>query len=207
MQIPSDWKSCIRCRLHQTRTHMVFGVGNPNARIMFIGEGPGQSEDETGVPFVGPAGHLLDRLLAQVGLTRDEVYITNVVACRPPRNREPEVDEILACLPRLEGQITTINPRVLIALGKQAIETLTCQFGTVSGFLTLPGLVWKPRGVQHRTPPIPVVPMYHPSYFLRLIQADKVKARLELQGAAQILKAVSKSVLDGAFRTPRLLPF
>lgn len=169
---PPEWVACTRCPLHQTRINLVYGVGsNPKAKVMLIGEGPGQLEDEWGEPFVGPAGHLLNKLLRQVGLTRAGVYITNVVCCRPPNNREPEVNEILACLPRLEKQIQQVNPKVLIALGKTAIETLTCRYGAVSSFLETPGLTWRPRTIQWVGEPIPVVPMYHPSFLLRNLRA------------------------------------
>ena len=112
---------CTKCPLHQGRTHVVPGEGNPRAEILFIGEGPGQDEDRQGRPFVGRAGQLLNKLLAEIGLKREEVYIANVVKCRPPNNRDPHDEEILACWPYLEAQIRLINPLMIITLGRHSL--------------------------------------------------------------------------------------
>jgi hypothetical protein len=108
---------CTRCKLHRGRTHLVFGEGSPQARLVFVGEGPGQEEDVAGRPFVGEAGRLLTRIIRAMGLTREEVYICNVVKCRPPRNRDPERDEVETCIPFLKQQLTLIRPEVLCTLG------------------------------------------------------------------------------------------
>lgn len=120
-QIASDVVACTRCVLSETRTNAVPGDGPPNAAVMFIGEGPGQNEDQQGLPFVGRAGKLLDSLLDEVPLKREDVYITNVVKCRPPGNRDPEPDEVAACLPYLEAQIELIDPRVIVTLGRHSM--------------------------------------------------------------------------------------
>ena len=120
--IAEEVRGCPRCKLAQTRRHAVPGEGPPTSAIMFIGEGPGAREDETGVPFVGAAGQFLESLLASIGLTRDDVFITNVVKCRPPRNRDPEPDEIDACKPYLGRQLRLIDPDVIVTLGRFAME-------------------------------------------------------------------------------------
>src|SRR5689334_9886075 len=107
---------CTRCKLHQRRTNVVFGVGNPHAELVFVGEGPGHDEDIQGIPFVGRAGQLLTQMILAMGLKRDDVYIANVVKCRPPENRAPEKDEIATCLPFLFRQLTNINPKVIVCL-------------------------------------------------------------------------------------------
>lgn len=119
--IATEVISCTRCVLSETRTKAVPGDGSPNAAVLFIGEGPGQNEDEQGLPFVGRAGKLLDSLLDEVPLKREDVYITNVVKCRPPGNRDPEPDEVAACLPYLEAQIELIDPRVIVTLGRHSM--------------------------------------------------------------------------------------
>ncbi len=120
-QIAGAVRSCTRCVLAETRTNAVPGDGSPTAAVMFIGEGPGQNEDEQGLPFVGRAGKLLDSLLEQVPLQRSDVFITNVVKCRPPGNRDPEPGEVAACMPYLEAQIDLINPRVIVTLGRHSM--------------------------------------------------------------------------------------
>ena len=148
---------CTRCRLHEQRTHVVFGVGDPRARLMFIGEGPGADEDAQGEPFVGRAGKKLDQMIEAIGLRREEVYIANVVKCRPPQNREPERDEVATCSPFLFRQIATIRPRVIVALGAPATRTL---LNTRVGITKL-------RGTWHSFRGIPVMPTFHPAYLLR----------------------------------------
>lgn len=122
---PEIDRDCQRCRLSEGRTQLVVGSGNESARLMFIGEAPGRKEDEGGMPFIGAAGRILDGLLARAGLSRDEIYICNVVKCRPPQNRNPKPDEIAACRPYLELQIARIAPEIIVALGSVAAEALT----------------------------------------------------------------------------------
>ena len=117
-------KDCTKCRLHQGRTKFVFGVGNPNATVMFIGEGPGKDEDLKGEPFVGRAGQLLDKILAAIQFDRTQVYIANVVKCRPPNNRDPQPDEMSECMPYLKRQIEIINPRLICCLGRISAQSL-----------------------------------------------------------------------------------
>ena len=150
-------KDCQRCRLSRNRNCLVFGSGNPKAELMFVGEGPGYEEDKQGQPFVGAAGQLLTRIIAAMKLTREAVYICNVVKCRPPGNRNPEADEIRTCLPFLERQIQAVRPRVICALGNVAVRSL---LGT-----QLP--VSRLRGRFHDHHGIPVMPTYHPAYLLR----------------------------------------
>ena len=116
--------NCQKCRLCAARTHAVPGEGNPHARLMFIGEGPGRDEDLTGRPFVGRAGQLLDKMIAAIGLSREEVYIANVVKCRPPQNRAPEMDEVAACMPYLRAQVGLIRPQVIVLLGSSALGAI-----------------------------------------------------------------------------------
>ena len=116
--------ACEKCRLCQTRTNVVLGEGDLHAPLMFIGEGPGQQEDETGRPFVGAAGHLLDRMLAAIGLRREQVYICNIVKCRPPQNRVPEADERAACMDYLRQQVALVRPKVIVCLGSTPTRAL-----------------------------------------------------------------------------------
>ncbi|MEI6206367.1 MAG: uracil-DNA glycosylase [Desulfuromonadales bacterium] len=148
---------CQRCKLGATRKNLVFGVGNPKARLVFVGEGPGADEDEKGEPFVGKAGGVLDRLIMAMGLTREDVYICNVVKCRPPGNRDPEQDEVAACSPFLLRQIHSIHPEVIVALGRPASHTL----------LGSKELISRLRGKFRDFHGIPLMPTYHPSYLLR----------------------------------------
>lgn len=149
---------CKRCKLHKGRTNIVFGVGSPKADIVFVGEGPGRDEDLQGEPFVGRAGQLLTRIVEAMGLKRQDVYICNVVKCRPPENRDPESDEISACRPFLEKQLYVIKPKVIVALGNIAIQTL---LNTPARITELRGrFYWYREGIK-------VMPTYHPSYLLR----------------------------------------
>ncbi len=148
---------CRGCRLCEERNTIVFGGGNPSAGIVFIGEGPGANEDIQGVPFVGRAGKLLDRILASINLDRDSVFITNIVKCRPPGNRTPTKDEVAACWWILEEQIRIMQPGVIVALGAPASRTMT---GSSEG-------IGKLRGSIHRYGDIPVIPTYHPAALLR----------------------------------------
>jgi len=162
-QIRADMGDCTRCRLHQGRTQIVFGDGNPNARLVFVGEGPGADEDAQGLPFVGRAGQLLTQMIENtarregISLTRSQVYICNVVKCRPPGNRTPEPDEIETCSPFLFRQLAAIRPKAICLLGATAARAL---LGAREG-------VTKLRGRWFRWRDIPVMVTYHPSYLLR----------------------------------------
>ena len=151
---------CRRCKLYGGRTRLVFGDGAANARLMFVGEAPGAEEDKQGVPFVGAAGQLLNKMLNKLGLRREEVYIANILKSRPPGNRDPEADEIAACLPFLEKQIQAIRPRVIVTLGRIATHAL---LGTKEPLTRL-------RGHWQRYHDIRVMPTFHPSYLLRVPQ-------------------------------------
>jgi len=144
---------CRRCPLGETRTQVVFGVGDPHARLMFIGEGPGKNEDLQGEPFVGAAGRFLDELLGSIGLVRAQVYIANVVKCRPPGNRDPLPDEIETCTPFLARQIELIDPTVVATLGKFATQYV---LGTTAGITRLRGKLYRVGGRR-------VVPVLHPA--------------------------------------------
>jgi DNA polymerase len=148
---------CQRCRLSKERRNIVFGEGSPDARLMFIGEGPGREEDLQGRPFVGDAGQVLTNLIRKMGLRREDVYIANIVKCRPPNNRDPEDDERVACIPFLERQIDIIEPKIIIALGRIAAQTLT---GSNIPITKLRGNFFKYRD-------IPVMPTFHPAYLIR----------------------------------------
>ena len=155
--IRADLGDCTRCKLHGGRTTLVFGVGNPAADLMFVGEGPGADEDLQGIPFVGRAGQLLTQIIKAMGYERDAVYIANVVKCRPPGNRNPEPDEIAECQPFLMRQIEAIRPRVIVALGKFAAQTL----------LSTTEPITRMRGRFHTLGGVAVMPTFHPSYLLR----------------------------------------
>jgi uracil-DNA glycosylase len=154
---------CRRCKLAGGRQTIVFGQGHPQARLMFVGEAPGADEDEQGLAFVGKAGQLLTRIIEAMGLTRDDVYIANIIKCRPPQNRNPEPDEILSCQPFLERQIGLIQPRVLVALGKFAGQFLLKTAEPITRFR---GRLGEYRGIQ-------VMPTFHPAYLLRNPGAKK----------------------------------
>jgi uracil-DNA glycosylase family 4 len=159
--LATEVSTCTACGLAAGRTQTVFGEGNPDAEIMFIGEGPGQNEDEQGRPFVGRASQLLDKQISAMGLDRSEVYIANVVKCRPPGNRNPQADEVDACSPYLQQQIATIRPRVIITLGGPAAKLI---LNTAEGITRLRG-TW--HTYPHVDPPVPVMPTFHPAYLLR----------------------------------------
>jgi len=173
---------CRRCPLCETRTKTVFGVGDRHAELMFIGEGPGQDEDQQGEPFVGRAGQLLDKMLAAIGLAREQVYIANIVKCRPPRNRNPEPNEAAACRAFLQRQIALIRPKLIISLGAVSANNL---LGNTDAVGRLRG---KPHQYQPAdgTDPIPLIVTYHPSYYLRT-PAEKAKGWQDLQ---QIIKTL-----------------
>jgi uracil-DNA glycosylase family 4 len=155
---------CKRCKLCRERTHLVFGEGNPQARLVFVGEGPGRDEDMEGRPFVGEAGKLLTKIIENgMGLEREDVYICNVVKCRPPKNRVPERDEIEACLPFLNRQLEIISPEVICALGLTATQSI----------LGRPFAMNRDRGNWVSYMDVPMMPTYHPAYLLRNLSAKR----------------------------------
>jgi DNA polymerase len=155
--IRADIGDCTRCKLHEHRTNIVFGEGNPNARLVFVGEGPGADEDATGRPFIGRAGQLLDKIIAAIGMKRDECYIANVVKCRPPQNRTPERDEVATCEQFLFRQLSFIRPKVIVALGSPAFQCLMKTKDTIT----------RSRGQWLDWNGIKVMPTFHPAYLLR----------------------------------------
>lgn len=175
---------CQRCRLAKGRNKLVFADGDPNAQLMFVGEGPGADEDAQGLPFVGRAGQLLNNMIAAMGLKREQVYIANIVKCRPPQNRKPEPDEANTCTPFLERQIEIVRPRVLVALGATAATYLLGMRGSIS---SMRGRIHDYRGIQ-------TVVTYHPAFLLR-DPAQKKEAWKDLQMAmaALGLKAPSRA--------------
>jgi DNA polymerase len=155
---------CRRCKLHTLgRSRIVFGVGNPEAALMFVGEAPGADEDRLGEPFVGRAGQLLTKIIEAIGLRREDVYIANAIKCRPPENRNPEPDEVAQCEPFLFRQIDAIKPRVIVALGKFAAQTLVRTTDPITRL----------RGREFRFRDAVLVPTYHPAYLLRYPQAKR----------------------------------
>jgi DNA polymerase len=148
---------CPRCGLAKTRTHVVFGEGAPNADLMVVGEAPGENEDRQGRPFVGKAGKLLDLLLMSAGFPRETVYICNVLKCRPPGNRNPQPDEVEACSPYLLRQVELVKPRLIVAFGTFAAQTLLASDVSIGRL----------RGKLHQYQGIPLVPTYHPAALLR----------------------------------------
>jgi DNA polymerase len=162
-QVREALGDCRRCRLCEGRTHIVFGDGNPHAEILFVGEGPGETEDQRGLPFVGRAGELLTQMIEKgLGIPRSSVYICNVVKCRPPNNRTPLADEVAACSPFLDGQIAAVSPRVIVALGKPAVSRLLGRDVSIT----------KVRGTWLEYRGIPMLPTFHPAYVLRQYTAE-----------------------------------
>jgi uracil-DNA glycosylase len=156
--IRAEIGDCTRCKLHTLgRKQIVFGVGNPEADLMFVGEAPGADEDEQGIPFVGRAGQLLTKIIEAIELKREDVYIANVIKCRPPQNRNPEPDEVATCEPFLFQQIDVIKPKVIVALGKFAAQTL---LRTETPISRLRGQLFDYRGAK-------LIPTFHPAYLLR----------------------------------------
>lgn len=149
--------NCQNCKLGKTRKNLVFGSGNPDAKLLVIGEGPGADEDETGYPFVGRAGQLLTAILKAINFTRQDVYIANIVKCRPPQNRKPEPDEVVECMPHLKKQIEIIRPAIILALGATAANTLLANADSLGSM----------RGRIHTFENTPLVVTYHPAALLR----------------------------------------
>lgn len=186
-RIEADFvRGCIRCKLHSQRTQTVFGAGRSRPGIVFVGEGPGAEEDRQGIPFVGRAGQLLTRMIAAMTLTRDQVYICNVVKCRPPDNRTPTDDEMQACSPYLWRQLAILRPKVIVTLGRPATQTL----------LTTKTPIGRLRGEFHDFPPpamahlglpaCPLMPTFHPAYLLRS-PGEKAKAWEDLKQVIRFL--------------------
>lgn len=181
--IQRELTDCKRCKLHRSRRTIVFGEGNPRATLMFIGEGPGYDEDVQGRPFVGKAGQLLTRIIESIKLSRQDVYIANIVKCRPPGNRNPEPDEIRACSPFLYRQIDAIRPKIICALGTIAAQTL---LDTKASISSLRGKAFNLRGIR-------VMPTFHPAYLLRnpdgkkAVWKDMKQIRAWLDGLASSL--------------------
>lgn len=161
--IRADLGDCTRCKLCKTRKNIVFGDGSPKTRVVFVGEGPGDQEDQQGLPFVGRSGQLLTQMIVAMGLSRAEVYIANVVKCRPPENRNPEPDEVATCSPFLHRQLDLIRPEVVVALGKFAAQTLLATETPIS----------KLRGQFHSYRGTKLMPTFHPAYLLRNPPAKK----------------------------------
>ncbi|HEX3987258.1 MAG TPA: uracil-DNA glycosylase [Acidobacteriaceae bacterium] len=181
--IRQDIGECTRCPLHKGRNKLVFGDGDPNARLMFVGEGPGADEDAQGLPFVGRAGQLLNNMIAAMGLSRGQVYIANIVKCRPPQNRVPEPDEANTCSPFLFRQIDVIRPEVIVALGATAATYL---LGAKSPLSALRGRIHQARGAK-------LIVTYHPAYLLRdPRQKKEAWADLQLAMAELGLKAPAR---------------
>ncbi len=181
-EIAAEVAGCRRCPLHEKRSHTVFGEGDPAADLMFVGEGPGADEDRLGRPFVGRAGRLLDDIIEKgMGLRREQVFIANVIKCRPPGNRNPEPVEIAACTPYLHAQIDLIRPKVIVALGKFAAQTLLESKSPIS---RLRGRFFDYRGIR-------LMPTFHPSYLLRQ-PGDKKLAWEDIQQVMRLLSLSPK---------------
>lgn len=180
-QLRSEVEACTRCALQQSRTQTVFGSGDPQADWMVIGEAPGEEEDRQGEPFVGPAGQLLTAMLAAIDLPREKVFIANVLKCRPPGNRDPHVEEVSECLSYLHRQVAFVRPRLVLAVGRIAAQTL----------LGVETPLAKLRGQVHRFGPLntPLIVTYHPAYLLRS-PGEKRKAWEDLKFARQTFAAL-----------------
>lgn len=175
-ELEAEVASCTLCGLCQTRTQTVFGTGNKQADWLVIGEAPGQSEDEQGKPFVGKAGQLLTEMLRAIGLEREEVFITNILKCRPPGNRDPKPDEVASCSGYLRRQRELIKPKIILAVGRISAQTL----------LNTDAPIGKLRGKVHDLDGIPLVVVYHPAYLLRSL-LEKRKAWQDLQLAIRTI--------------------
>jgi DNA polymerase len=182
--LAEEVRPCTKCQLSETRTQTVFARGNPFSEICFVGEGPGADEDAQGMPFVGAAGRLLDRMIAAMGYGRDDVYICNIVKCRPPNNRKPEQNEIDACNPYLREQLALVKPKVIVALGATAVLGL---IGSSEGITRLRGK-WK---LYKGT--VPIMPTFHPAYLLR----DPTKKRDVWHDLQEVMKHLGKPVPKG----------
>lgn len=173
-EVRGELGECTRCKLHKGRANIVFGSGSEKARLMFVGEAPGEDEDAKGLPFVGKAGQLLTKMIEAMGLRRDDVYICNTVKCRPPNNRNPEPDELAACEPFLKGQLAAVQPEAIVTLGKFAAQALLREATPITRL----------RGQWQKYQGIPVMPTFHPAYLLRS-PGEKVKVWDDLK---QVMK-------------------
>ena len=169
-EVRAELGECTRCKLHKGRHSIVFGVGSPKARLVFVGEAPGEDEDMQGIPFVGKAGQLLTKMIEAMGLSRDEVYICNTVKCRPPNNRNPEPDELGACEPFLKGQLASMRAEAIVTLGKFASQALLRDETPISRL----------RGTWREYAGVPLMPTFHPAYLLRS-PGEKGKVWSDLQ--------------------------
>jgi uracil-DNA glycosylase len=184
-RVAKEASTCTRCRLHESRTQVVFGQGSPTADLMFVGEAPGFHEDRKGYPFVGPSGQLLNRLLGEIGLRREDVYICNVVKCRPPANRDPRPDEIETCGRWLDAQLRLIDPKVIVTLGNFASKTL---LGTSTGITRLRGRTYE---FEHRV----LLPTFHPSAALRADTSGRTENRT-LNGMREDFQALARLLAE-----------
>lgn len=178
-EIRTELGDCRRCKLCQGRTNLVFGVGNPRAELVFVGEGPGAEEDAQGIPFVGKAGQLLTKMIEAMKFSRDDVYICNVVKCRPPDNRNPEPDEIAACDPFLKAQLQVLKPKVIVALGKVATQALLRDSTSITRL----------RGQWRRYEGVDLMPTFHPAYLLR----DPSQKKLAWMDLQEVMKKFGKA--------------
>jgi DNA polymerase len=186
-RVAAEAATCTRCRLHESRTQVVFGQGDPDADLMFVGEAPGFHEDRQGLPFVGPSGQLLDRLLAGIGLRREDVYVCNTVKSRPPRNRDPLPDEIAACRPWLDAQIRLVDPKVVVALGTFAAKTL---LETTVGISRL-------RGQVHPFQGRVLLPTFHPAAALHA-QGRRFAGPSPLEAMEEDFRTLAKLLAERA---------
>ncbi len=178
-EIRAELGDCQRCKLSGKRHNIVFGVGAHKAELVFVGEGPGEEEDRQGIPFVGAAGQLLTKMIGAMGFSRDEVYICNVVKCRPPNNRNPEPDEITACEPFLQAQLATVQPKVIVTLGKFAAQTLLRDSTSITRL----------RGKWREYCGIKLMPTFHPAYLLR----DPTQKKVVWDDLQQVMKVFGKA--------------
>jgi uracil-DNA glycosylase family 4 len=186
-RVAAEAAGCTRCRLHDSRTQVVFGQGDPHAELMFVGEAPGFHEDRQGLPFVGPSGQLLNRLLAGIGLRREDVYICNVVMSRPPRNRDPQPDEIAACRPWLDAQIRLVDPKVVVTLGNFAARTL---LETSTGISRL-------RGRTHPFQGRVLLPTFHPAAALHA-EGRRFTGQSPLQAMEEDFRTLARLLAERA---------
>jgi uracil-DNA glycosylase family 4 len=184
-RVAAEASTCTRCRLHRGRTQVVFGQGSPTADLMFVGEGPGFHEDRQGLPFVGPSGQLLNRLLAEIGLRRNDVFVTNIVRCRPPGNRDPQPDEIEACNRWMEATLRLVDPKVVVTLGNFAARTL---LGTTTGITRL-------RGRTYDFGDRVLLPTFHPSAALRADTSGGTENRT-LNGMREDFQALARLLAE-----------